>query len=62
MICGHKCVGSGVGERMKYVLDVSELSGSVMVCDPTATIAKPQLPVLMDWKGKQASLIDLVTD
>lgn len=26
MICGHKCVG-GVGERMKYALDVSELSG-----------------------------------
>lgn len=30
--------------------------------DRTATIAKSQLPVLMEWKGKQASLIDLVTD
>lgn len=32
MIGGHKCVGS-VGEWMKYVLDVSELSERVMVCD-----------------------------
>lgn len=34
----------------------------VMVCGRTATIAKSQLPVLTEWKGKQASLIDLVID
>lgn len=57
MICGHKCVGS-VGERIKYVLDISKLSGKLMVCDRTAIIAKSQLSVVMGGKGKQVSLID----
>lgn len=32
------------------------------MCGRTATVAKSQLPVLTEWKGKQASLIDLVID
>lgn len=57
MICGHKRVGS-VGERIKYVLDISELSGKLMVCVRTAIIAKSQLPVVTGGRGKPVSLID----